>query len=285
MDELRTGLDLATAEELQAMTEILFRPRFNPLDYVSTPTPLDVQSCDRAQQIDLLDQRFRFLAADGFTVLRGQTQQISYRQALIGICQHLKTPYLNTLSTPDLEAELFLTLLEKAWEKMSVPERQQLQGELQNSLAETEQFHQLPLSVQQDPLGLLVKGSSALALSSVVRPWLLQQIARQFALHFARYQVAKQALVKGAIGGGIGAAAQIQTRMAAQMASRGMAMNAARYGAMRGLLACLGPALWTWFLADLGWRTIATNHGRVIPVVFALAQIRLTRGAACWEVA
>ncbi|MBE9079516.1 hypothetical protein IQ241_19815 [Romeria aff. gracilis LEGE 07310] len=281
MDELRTGLELATAEELQAMTEILFRPRFNPLDYVATPSPLDVQSCDRTQQIDLLDQRFRFLAADGFTVLRGQTQQVSYRQALIGICQHLKTPYPDSLSTSDLEAELFLTLLEKAWARMSGAERKQLQGELQNSLAENEQFQQLPLSVQQDPLGLLVKGSSALALSSVVRPWLLQQIARQFALHFARYQVAKQVLVKG----GLGAAAQIQTRMAAQMASRGMAMNAARYGAMRGLLAGLGPALWTWFLVDLGWRTIATNHGRVIPVVYALAQIRLTRGAACWEMA
>ena len=39
----------------------------------------------------------------------------------------------------------------------------------------------------------------------------------------------------------------------------------------------LGPALWSWFLADLGWRAIATNYGRVIPVVFTLAQIRLTR--------
>lgn len=281
MDELRTGLELATAEELHALTEILFRPKFNPLDYIYAPSPLAVQGCDRVQQIDLLEQRFRFLAADGFTVLRGQTQQTTYRQALTRICHHLKLPYPDTLSTADLEAELFLTLLEKAWQKMSEPERQQLQGELQNSLAQTEQFQQLPLPVQRDPLSLLVKGSSALALSSVVRPWLLQQIAHQFALHFARYQVAKQTLIRG----GASAAAQIQTRVAAQMASRGMALNAARYGAMRGLFAFLGPALWTWFLTDLGWRTIATNYGRVIPVVFTLAQIRLTREAACWEIA
>jgi uncharacterized protein YaaW (UPF0174 family) len=27
----------------------------------------------------------------------------------------------------------------------------------------------------------------------------------------------------------------------------------------------------------LGWRTIATNYGRIIPVIFILAQIRLLR--------
>ena len=62
-----------------------------------------------------------------------------------------------------------------------------------------------------------------------------------------------------------------------QLASRGMAINAARYGAVRGVFACLGPALWTWFIVDLGWRAIASNYTRVIPVVFTLAQIRLIR--------
>jgi uncharacterized protein YaaW (UPF0174 family) len=58
-----------------------------------------------------------------------------------------------------------------------------------------------------------------------------------------------------------------------------MAINAARYGAARSLLAFVGPALWMWFFADLGWRTVATNYSRVIPVIFTLAQIRLTRMA------
>jgi uncharacterized protein YaaW (UPF0174 family) len=78
---------------------------------------------------------------------------------------------------------------------------------------------------------------------------------------------------------GAAIATQIQGRAALQTASRGMALNAARYGTMRTMFAFLGPALWTWFFADLGWRTIATNYGRVIPVVFTLAQIRLTRSA------
>jgi uncharacterized protein YaaW (UPF0174 family) len=37
-------------------------------------------------------------------------------------------------------------------------------------------------------------------------------------------------------------------------------------------------------LADIGWKAIATNYTRVIPVIFALAQIRLTRSEA-WELA
>ena len=100
---------------------------------------------------------------------------------------------------------------------------------------------------------------------------LLKEIARQFALHFASYQVAKEAVIRG------GAAVTML-----QTAQRGMAMSAARYGAARSVFACLGPALWTWFFADLGWQAIATNYSRTIPTIFALAQIRLIR-TECWE--
>ena len=111
-----------------------------------------------------------------------------------------------------------------------------------------------------------------MAVSSVIRPWLMQQIAKQFAFQVARYQVAQQTLYGAATIG-----AQVQGRATLQLASRGMALNAARYGAVRSVFACLGPALWTWFLVDLGWRAVASNYTRVIPVVFTLAQIRLTR--------
>jgi uncharacterized protein YaaW (UPF0174 family) len=63
-----------------------------------------------------------------------------------------------------------------------------------------------------------------------------------------------------------------------------MALTAARYGLVRGVFACVGPALWTWFLADLGWRAISVNYARIIPTIFALAQIRLTR-MDCFEMA
>jgi uncharacterized protein YaaW (UPF0174 family) len=280
LDELRTVLELATDEELQQLTDILFRPKFNPLDYVQTPNPLDVQSRDRAVWLDAIEQRFRFLAADGVTVMRGKTHQFSYRQALIQVCKYLKITYSPKLSTTDLEAEVFLHLMGRAWKQLPASDQKSLTLRIQRSLANSNLSQPLPLAVQQDPVGIFVKGGCALAVNSLIKPILLQQIARQFAIQFAKYQIAKQALVRG----GTVAASQFQHYVTLQMARRGMALSAGRYGAVRSVFAFLGPALWTWFLADLGWRAIATNYGRIIPTIFALAQIRLTR-TDCWEFA
>ena len=281
MDELTSGLALATDEELHVMTQLLFQPKFNPLDYLYAPQPVEVSKHDRAQRIALLDQRFRYLAADGFTVLQNRTQQVSYRQALLRVCRYLKMRQYDTLPTAELEAEVFLVMLEKTWQQLPQAQQQYVERRTRSAIVSTQEFEQLPSVLQENPLALLAKGSSALALSAVIRPWLLRQIAQQFALHMARYQVAKHSLIKG----GLSVAAQVQSRAAAKMAARGMVMSSARYGAMRGLMACLGPALWTWFLADLGWRAVATNYGRVIPVVFAIAQIRLTRTESEWAIA
>ncbi|MGC9525977.1 MAG: YaaW family protein [Limnospira sp.] len=281
MDELRAALELATEEELQQLTELLFGRRFNPLDYVNTPQPIDVQSRDRDAWLDALEQRFRYLAADGITVLRGKTSQVTYRQALIQVCRYLKIPYSKQLSTTDLEAEIFLSLLGRAWKRLPSSEQEALTRRVQEALAKSEPMQPLPISVQKDPLGLLFKAGSALAVSSLIRPFLLGQIARQFALHFAKYQVARQTLIRG----GAAAATQIQGHLAVQAANRGMAVTAARYGVTRSVLGFLGPVLWTWFVADLGWRAISTNYARIIPTIFALAQIRLTRSDYSWQMA
>ncbi|QLE59325.1 YaaW family protein [Nostoc sp. TCL26-01] len=280
MDELRAALELATDEELQDLTAILFSRKFNPLDYVHTPEPIEIQSQDREAWLDSLENRFRFLAADGVTVLRGRTTQVTYRQALIQVCKYLKIPYSQDLTTIDLEAEVFLHLLGKVWKKLPETEKQKLAARVQRHLVKSNIKQPLPLLLQRDPLSLLLKGGSALAVTSVVQPLVLQQIARQFALHFATYQVATEAVIKGSQV----ATTQFQSYVALQMARRGMTVNAARYGAVRSLFAFVGPVMWAWFFADLGWRTIATNYGRIIPTIFALAQIRLTR-AECWELA
>jgi uncharacterized protein YaaW (UPF0174 family) len=273
VDELRSALELATDEELQALTELLFRPKFNPLDYLHGLDPISVQAGSRQQWLDQLEQRFRFLAADGFTVLNGQAAQVTYRQTLIQICRHLKVSFSEGWSTDDLEAEVFLHLLELTWNRLSPQDRELIHQQLREAISASPHYQHLPMPLQTNPLGILVKGSTALAVSSVLRPWLLQHIASQIALNAARYEVARQTLTRG--GGAV--VAQVQNRLALSMASRGVAVNAARYGATRTVLAFLGPALWTWFFADLGWRAIATNYGRVIPAVFTLAQIRLTR--------
>jgi uncharacterized protein YaaW (UPF0174 family) len=275
LDELRAALELATDDELQDLTAILFSRKFNPLDYVQIPEPIEIQSQNRQAWLDSLEERFRFLAADGVTVLRGRTNQVTYRQALVQVCKYLKIPYSDHLTTVDLEAEVFLHLLGQVWKKLPEKEKQKLTLKVQRHLVKTELKEPLPLMLQQDPLGLLFKGGSALAVTSVIQPFVLKQIARQFAIHLATYQVAKQAAITGS-------KIQFQTYVAMQMARRGMTVSAARYGAVRTMFAFVGPVMWTWFLADLGWRAIATNYGRIIPTIFALAQIRLTR-TEYWE--
>lgn len=277
MDELRDALELASEEELQQLTQILFCRRLNPLDYLGMPDVLEVQSRDRTSWLDSIEQRFRFLAADGLTVLKGQSQNISYRQVLIRVCHYLKMPYSQAMSVVDLEAEIFLHLMGKIWQRLPASEKKDLSDRVQKSLANADLARPLPLKLQNDPVTILLKGSSVIAVNSVVKPLILQQIARQFALHFARYQAARAALVQG----GAIAATKLQHHLALQTAKRGMAIAAARQGAVKTAFAFLGPVLWASFFADLGWRAIATNYSRIIPTIFALAQIRLTR-SECW---
>jgi uncharacterized protein YaaW (UPF0174 family) len=274
-DELRVALELASEEELRELTEILFRPKLNPLDYWHTSHPLEVQSLDRDAWLHELEGRFRFLAADGLTVLQRKTHQVSYRQTLLQVCKYLHLPYKATLSTTELEAEIFLHLLHRAWKKLPQAEKTSLTQRVQRSLSHTSLLDRLPQALQKDPMSLVIKGSSAIAVSSVLKPLLLQLIARQFAIHFARYQVAHQAIALG----GAAAATQLQTQVTLQLARQGMAVSAARYGAVRTAFSFLGPAMWTWFAVDLGWRSISTNYARIIPTIFTLAQIRLTRGS------
>jgi uncharacterized protein YaaW (UPF0174 family) len=272
VDELRSALELATEEELQALTEILFRPKFNPLDYLHTPDPWVVQGSNRQHWLDQLESRFRFLAADGFTVLQGKSQQVTYRQVVLEVCRHLELPLPQgqSWSIGELEAEVFLHLLQRAWRQAPAHHRQQLQQEVRQQLSHLPQFQTLSPGWQAAPLDLLLKGGSAAALTSL-RSWLLPQMARQLALQAARYEVLRQSCRQG----GNLVLTEMKHRLAVGIASRSLAINTAGYGLTRFLLAGLGPALWTWFLADLGWRTIATNHSRVIPAVFTLAQIRL----------
>jgi uncharacterized protein YaaW (UPF0174 family) len=274
LDEFRAGLELATEEELQQITQILFHRRFNPLDYWQTPEPLYVQSQDWEIWIDSLDRRFRYLAADGIAVLQGRTQELSYRDILLRVCHYLKIPYSNSMTATDLEAEIFLHLVSKAWQKLPYREKQSLQQKIGNSLATANPPQALPIQIQHDPLKILLKGSSLLAVNSILKPWLLRHIARQFALHFATYQTTKAALIKGSTAAVVG----IQSKLTIQAAKQGMAVNAARYGAARSVLGLLGPMMWGYFIADLGWRAIATNYSRTIPIIFTLAQIRLIRG-------
>ncbi|NCR53834.1 MAG: hypothetical protein GPJ10_10555 [Microcystis aeruginosa L211-07] len=273
MDELRTALELATEEELQQITNILFCRRFNPLDYLRAPDAIAVQSQDWESWLDSVEDRFRYLAADGVTVLKGQTEKVSYRQILVRVCHFLKVPYSQKMPTTEIEAEIYLHLVNKAWKRLPPSEQKSLSIQIQKALADCHTPQPLPVHLQHNPLDIVLKGSSVIAINSILKPILLKHIAGQFALHFVRYQGAKTALVQGGT---------IVNQIALQTAKQGMTRAAARYGAVRTVLSLVGPALWGWFIADLGWKAIATDYGRIIPTIFALAQIRLTR-EDCWQ--
>ena len=273
MDELRTALELATEEELQQITNILFCRRFNPLDYLRAPDAIAVQSQDWDSWLDSVEDRFRYLAADGVTVLKGQTEKVSYRQILVRVCHFLKVPYSQKMPTTEIEAEIYLHLVNKAWKRLPPSEQKSLSIQIQKALADSHTPQPLPVHLQHNPLDIVLKGGSVIAVNSILKPILLKHIAWQFALHFVRYQGAKTALVQGGT---------IVNQIALQTAKQGMTTAAARYGAVRTVLSLVGPALWGWFIADLGWKAIATDYGRIIPTIFALAQIRLTRDD-CWQ--
>ncbi|MDJ0590646.1 MAG: hypothetical protein QNJ72_11710 [Pleurocapsa sp. MO_226.B13] len=273
LDELRSGLALATEEELEQITQILFRRRFNPLDYWQTPEPLYIQSQDWDEWLDAVEERFRYLAADGMTVLRGRTQELSYRTILIKVCHYLKIPYSQRMNTTDIEAEIFLHLVSKTWHKLPLREQYSLQAQIGAALAKANPPEPLPIGLQHNPLRILLKGGGIVAVSTILKSWLLKHIAKQFAIHFATYQAAKTALLKGSTT----AVAGLGNQLALQAAKRGMAVNATRYSLTRGVFSLMGPIMWGYFVADLGWKAIATNYARVIPIIFTLAQIRLIR--------
>lgn len=276
MDELKAALELATEEELQQITQILFQPRFNPLDYWQNPQPLEIQSQNWDAWIDSLDRRFRYLAADGFTVLRGNTNELPYRKILIQVCLYLKIPYSQQMSTTDIEAEIFLNLVSNAWKKLPLTEQKSLQAKISNALAERQPPTPLPLHIQHNPVKILMTRGSLIAVNSILKKWLLKHIAQQFAIHFARYQAAKTALVQG------GTLTLLQSKFALNAAKKGMTTTVARYSATKTVLSLMGSVMWAWLIADLGWRAIATNYSRIVPTIFTLAQIRLTRGDYCF---
>ncbi|AZB71717.1 YaaW family protein [Synechococcus elongatus] len=275
MQELQTALSLATEEELHEITAVLFQPKFNPWDYWRTPRPVEVSAQESAAWRQSIEQRFRFLAADGLTVLKGHWQQLSYHQVLVQICQHLKLPYQQAWSSLELESELFLRLAERLWRQLPADRGQALCDRLQQALAQSPAATRWPELLTRDSIRLWLEGSSAIAINSLIRPWLLQQLSRQLALEVARYQLVRTTCQQlGALG------LHWPGQLALQGTKRAILGHTMRYGAVRSALGILGPVLWGCFLADLGWRAIATNYARIIPVVFTLAQIRLIRSEA-----
>jgi uncharacterized protein YaaW (UPF0174 family) len=285
VDDLRAALNLATEEELADLAELLFRPRFNPFDYLLMPRPEVLQGYDRLHRIERIEQRFRFLAADGFTVLAGQSQTLSYRHILMQVCHYLKIDYTADFQTLELEAEILLRVLQQTCNKLPAHQYQDLNHRLRQALQQSEFYAQLPEPTRRDPLRLILTSGGLLAMgSTLLRPWFVRQLATQWTSCTTQWIAQGSGQVMGQVMGrimgrvmGAGLLRQLQGRMTLALAGRGAALDLAGYSVIRSTFAVLSPLLWGWLALDLGWRSIAINYSRIIPVIFSLAQIRLTR--------
>lgn len=271
MDELRKGLELATEAELEQLTRILFARGVNPLDW-QNPLPQAVQSQNWSAWLDSLEKRFRYLAADGLTVLKGRSQELSYRQILQRVCQHLQIKYTEEMTTTEMEAEIFLLLVSKTWRKLPQSTRKSLGLKLDKSLQEEEIQGQVNSQAYQEGMQFLLKGTGIWALNSVLKPWLLKKVTS--------YQTAKILLTRG----GMTTVSKLPGYLLKSSAGKSLMLNTVSRGTLRTILAVAGPLLWTSLIAELGWKAISTNYSRIIPVIFTIAEIRLTR-SEIWEMA
>ncbi|NJM58144.1 MAG: hypothetical protein HC857_12905, partial [Synechococcales cyanobacterium RU_4_20] len=154
VNEMREALALATEEELDALVDVLFRPRFNPLDYMQTPAPEEIRRWAYDRQLQAIEDRICFLAADGLTTLRGDAQQLPYRTILSQTCRHLKIPYTDAFTTDDLEAEIFLHLLQNTLKRLPEGERSRLTQTIHTSLQTAPENNDLKHLLHNDSLRL-----------------------------------------------------------------------------------------------------------------------------------
>ncbi|GLT55895.1 hypothetical protein SLA2020_289800 [Shorea laevis] len=277
--ELRGVLDLATDTELYELHRILFGPSyFSPL-LKSIMSRADIGNVmiedldEREGFIAALESQFLFLAADAQSTLRGWRP--SYRDVLLSVRKKLNIPCSSKLSTDDLEAEIFLHLLQDyssdeagifstLWENSKATN-------VQNSLEVG--LSQSAVKIGETELqSIILKGSSLITLAKIY-----QLLAKKFSgkvfLEAANYQIKKEALRKG----GQLAAINLESRAALLAAKQGFFGAASRYVGFRSIMGLLGPILWGTFLADIVIQMLGTDHARILRAIFAFAQIRITR--------
>jgi hypothetical protein len=127
-----------------------------------------------------------------------------------------------------------------------------------------------------DILPPLVKLGSALAVGA-----LGSRAAERLGAQLVRQHLAYQAALRTATGAATkvagGALSSWQRQAALSAAQKGLTAATARYSALRGVMSFVGPAMWVWLVVDLAFAAVGTDYTRVIRAVFLMAQVRLVR--------
>jgi len=293
--ELWEVLDLCSDEELEMVYNILHsNSPFSPVvkSIVTEKEPALVELRGRVSVMHKVESRFRFLAADPACLLQGKRP--GYREALLAIRDRVDVRCSSNLSTYDLETEIFLHILQNCLEYVqgegdpnpseaaSVALMTEEHGDGMGSNAPWSSATGRPNWTERitapfrfgvkELLPTLVKFGSALTVTAVGQGT-VQKLGGQLISQHIRYQAA----LKAATGAARGAMAGLGKQVALEAAQKGVMSATARYSAVQGALAFLGPVMWGWLAVDLALKAIGTDYARVIRAVFVLAQVRLVR--------
>ncbi|XP_019238203.1 PREDICTED: uncharacterized protein LOC109218305 isoform X5 [Nicotiana attenuata] len=242
--DLRSVLELATDSELYELQRILFGPSyFSPLlksvakrdeiDYIMIGEDLE----EREEFLSMLESRFLYLAADARSTLRGRRP--SYREVLLGVREKLSIRCSAKLSTEDLEAEIFLHLLQEYSSSKESSDDSDGHGNLEFGLSKWKV--QAVAAIKAGAEGarsVILKGGGVLTLGRIYNG-LARRFSGKMLLEAANYQISKEVLKKG----GEVAALNLESRLA---------MLAAK----KGLSRCCLPLLWPKEHDDISW----SNH-------------------------
>lgn len=286
--ELRMVFELASDDELCELCDILYgqsilSPLLKSVTYRDGPQDTLVQLDDREARealMERLESRFLFLAADAKATLSGRRP--SYHQVLLQVRKKLNVPCSTKLSTEDMEAEIFLHLLQE----YSSIQKQPINFSRKNRISHVNRIERkqqgpgqwrgyISAAVKlgaEEILSVILKGGSAVTISKI-QHMLARRVSGKMLLEAAKYQLAKEMLKQG----GQAAATKLETHVALLAARQGFASAASSYVALRSMMMLLGPLLWGTFLADIVIRSAGTDYARVVRAIYAFAQIRLTR--------
>ncbi|PUZ70935.1 hypothetical protein GQ55_2G274900 [Panicum hallii var. hallii] len=282
--ELRLVLELATDEELIEFEEILYGTSyFSPLlkSIARRPNSDSAVVLDDIAERDLfiskLESRFLYLAADARSIIRGWRP--SYRDVLLGVRKKLGVRCSSKLSTADLEAEIFLHLVNEYSSHQKDPvsfpwDKQKSPNEISN-LGVNKWKVLTDTAWRIGAKGLestFLKGGSALTVKTIYES-LASRLSGKLLREAANYEIKKE-LVKQ---GGRLAAVNLESRAGLLAARQGLARAASRYVGLRSVMTFLGPIMWGTLLADIVIQMLGTDYARIVQAIYAFAQIRLTR--------
>ncbi|XP_019238201.1 PREDICTED: uncharacterized protein LOC109218305 isoform X3 [Nicotiana attenuata] len=277
--DLRSVLELATDSELYELQRILFGPSyFSPLlksvakrdeiDYIMIGEDLE----EREEFLSMLESRFLYLAADARSTLRGRRP--SYREVLLGVREKLSIRCSAKLSTEDLEAEIFLHLLQEYSSSKESSDDSDGHGNLEFGLSKWKV--QAVAAIKAGAEGarsVILKGGGVLTLGRIYNGTV-----------FTAFLVSQEIFWKDAIGG-----CQLSDKVEkwrlltwspdwpCWRQKKGLAGAASRYFGLRSMMTFLGPILWGTLLADVVIQMLGTDYARIVRAIYAFAQIRITR--------